>query len=154
MSRILDPISSNIKSVSQSLFRSIIEKKYANFLFTWAFNGEGSARKISHRIVTPGSAKKFYEMIRLTLIHGWSKTSDTDGRWSGLGESILRTKSLAVADIDFHSGVSSCEREGERQRQMIIKLNFRLSISFHPIFRVSLTLEKLCETRGGWRLRH
>lgn len=46
---------------------------------------------------------------KLTLNHGWSRISETDGRCSGLGDNILRTKSLAVDDIDFHSGVSNCE---------------------------------------------
>lgn len=44
---------------------------------------------------------------QLTLIHGWSKTSEILGRWSGLGDNIFRTKSFPVDDIDFHSGISN-----------------------------------------------
>lgn len=45
--------------------------------------------------------------ISLTLIQGCSKISVTVGLFSGLGDNICRTKSLAFDDTDFHSGVSS-----------------------------------------------
>lgn len=66
--------------------------------------------------------------MRLTLIQGWSSTSEIDGRWWGLGANILSTKSLAVADIDFHSGVSNCHderivwQEREDEKMAVIKL--------------------------------
>lgn len=58
-------------------------------------------------IIQRKQQQNYFDAKLLTRIHGWSSTSEIDGRWCGLGDNIFSTKSLAVDEICFHSAVSN-----------------------------------------------